>query len=82
MICFTGVDKQFVCFNHSSNLASSLLITLAKSSTLLLKQNMFVSSAKSLGLASFMAFAMSFTNIVKRIGPRTEPCGTPVVHCS
>ena len=38
---------------------------------------MFVSSANSLG-CNLVAFAMSFTYNVKRMGPRTDPCGTPV----
>ncbi|KAG8309402.1 hypothetical protein J6590_086885 [Homalodisca vitripennis] len=37
-----------------------------------------VSSAKRHKLPIFTAVGISFTNKRKSIGPRTEPCGTPV----
>ena len=40
-------------------------------------KKIFISSAKSFGVAEVNAFWMSFTYSKKRSGPRTEPWGTP-----
>ena len=39
---------------------------------------MHVSSANNLGL-TLVALAISFTYSVNKIGPSTDPCGTPLV---
>jgi hypothetical protein len=49
----------------------------AASAGLSTSTNRHVSSAKSLILQLLITCTMSFMNIRKRSGPRTDPCGTP-----
>ena len=66
--------SQLLSFPYSTFV---LLITVGR---FLPELNIFVSSASSLG-SKWVANGISLTYKVIRIGPRMDPCGTPLQMC-
>ena len=75
---FLIFKDNLLTFNHSLTLLNSVCIVMLSVFKQLLRQEIVVSSANSINDSNLLLFSMSFIYNRKRIGPRINPCVTPV----
>ena len=78
-LVFLIFKDNLLTFNHLLILLNSVCIVMLRVFKQLLLQEIVVSSANSINDRNLLLFSMSFIYSRKRIGPRIDPCGTPVL---
>ena len=78
-LVFLIFKDNLLTFSHSEILLISVCIILLRVLKQLLLHEIVVSSANNINDSNLLLFSMSFIYSTMRIGPRIDPCGTPVL---